>query len=93
MGKPYGIIYKVTNIINGKVYIGRTVQGLYRRKWSHESKARKHGNNMVFTKALRKYGTENFIWEQIEQCYDKEELNEMEFHYIKQYDSFGRGGL
>lgn len=92
MDKLYGIIYRVINEINGKIYIGRTIQGLYKRKWSHESKARKNGNNMVFVRALRKYGTENFIWDTIEQCYSKEELNEMEFHYIKQYDSFGRKG-
>jgi len=88
----YGVVYKATNTINQKVYIGRTVQGLCNRKWSHESNAKKSSNNMVFVKALKKYGIENFVWETIENCYSKEELNEMEFHYIKQYDSFGRKG-
>lgn len=88
----YGIIYRVTNKTNQKIYIGRTVQGLYRRKWSHESKARKSSNDMVFTRALKKYGFENFIWDIIERCDNKEELNEMEFHYIKQYKSFEKNG-
>lgn len=91
MDKPYGIVYKVTNIVNGKMYIGRTTQGLYKRKWSHESRARNY-KNTTFYKAIRKYGENNFVWEIIEECNDKDTLNAREIHYIEQYDSFGRSG-
>lgn len=92
MDKLYGIIYKVINKINGKIYIGKTIRELDTRKRCYESKARNNSNNMSIVRALRKYGNENFIWDTIEQCYDREELSEMEFHYIRQYKAFGGNG-
>ena len=47
-----GIIYKVTNNINGKIYIGKTVQDLSIRKHQHESNKVKRG----LPGALQKYG-------------------------------------
>lgn len=66
MSKP-GIIYKVTNIINGKVYIGKTIQTLKQRKQSHIRYA-KDGGKGVFLSAIRKYGIENFKWEILCEC-------------------------
>lgn len=85
----FGIIYKVTNLVNGKIYIGQTVQDFDKRMNSHlsNSKCNKYITK-YFHKAIRKYGRDNFIWEIIEYCNSKKELNEMEFHYIKQYNSF-----
>jgi group I intron endonuclease len=77
------IIYKVTNKINGKVYIGQTTKSLDSRRKRHEWEYK----NYCFPNALRKYGKENFIWEVLEHCDSKEELDEMEFHYIKQYNT------
>jgi group I intron endonuclease len=82
----FGIIYKVTNIVNGKIYIGQTTQGLVVRETKHFSGKVKH----YFSRALHKYGRDNFTWETIEYCDSKEELDEMEFHYIKQYNSNNR---
>jgi group I intron endonuclease len=82
-----GIIYKATNKVNGKVYIGQTVQFLEKRIYRHKYDAFERVASTVFCKALRKYGITQFIWEIIEQCCSKEELDEMEFHYIKQYKS------
>jgi len=84
----FGIVYKVTNIVNKKVYIGQTILGLNRRRRLHENS--KVG--WYFNKALAKYGKNNFRWKVLEHCYSKEEMDEMEFHYIKQYNSFGIGG-
>lgn len=88
MKKYFGVIYKATNKINNKIYIGQTTVGLKIRKSAHENTH----TGYYFDKAIKKYGKNNFRWGIIE-CYDsKEEMDEMEFHYIKQYDSFGKNG-
>ena len=81
------IIYQATNKVNGKCYIGQTIQTLDERKSSHLYTSMK-GDNNYFHNAIRKYGWDNFTWEVIDDtCTDMDELNEMEFHYIKQYHS------
>jgi group I intron endonuclease len=77
------IIYKITNRINGKIYIGQTVRSLQYR-W----KCHRHANdNCVFHKAIRKYGAENFTVEQIDTACDGEELNRKEKYWIAYYNS------
>jgi len=87
-----GIIYRVTNIINGKIYVGQTIHSIENRKSEHEEKSRRKGVSSYFHKAIRKYTPDNFNWEIIAHCYSKEELDDMEFHYIKQYNSFNPCG-
>jgi len=84
------IIYKVTNKINGKCYIGQTIRKLNKRINDHRKKS-KNNSNFQFHQALRKYGEENFEWSILCECNSKEELNEMEFHYIKQYNTYYKG--
>ena len=78
-------IYKCTNVVNGKVYIGYTEKGLLRaRGHIHSRKI-----NNLFHNAIRKYGAENFVWEIIYQSKDREHtLNTMEGYFIKEYNSF-----
>ena len=83
----YGIIYKVTNKINNKIYIGQTINSLTRRKTNHYAAARTKKDTLFFHKAIRKYGKDNFIWEVLKQADTREELNELECFYIKQYNS------
>ncbi len=90
--KLNGIIYKVTNLTNGMIYIGQTVSKLHRRRWSHESKARLGKSNMLLPRAIYKYGADNFKWEVLEECFSKDEMDEMEFHYIKQYNTLAPNG-
>jgi group I intron endonuclease len=79
------IIYKATNTINGKCYIGKTTGLLDKRRNSHLSSARK-GVSYYFYNAIRKYGESAFEWNIIDSaCETEEELNEMEYHYIMQY--------
>jgi group I intron endonuclease len=80
------LIYKVTNEINNKCYIGQTINYLSRRKYQHLYKS-KNKSKLVFHRAIRKYGEENFKWEVLENCDYIYQLNEMEHHYIKQYKS------
>jgi group I intron endonuclease len=86
----FGIIYIVINKITKMVYIGQTIKSLSDRKVSHFSEAKRSG--FYFHQALNKYGPENFTWEVLEYCDSKEELDEMEFHYIKQYNSLRPSG-
>lgn len=55
------IIYKVTNIINNKIYIGQTIHSLNIRKSQHE-RSHEYGYKTAFSNAIKKYGKENFIW-------------------------------
>ena len=78
------IIYQVTNKVNGKNYIGQTIQKLSARKGGHKYEM-KQGSNTIFYNAIRKYGWDNFSWCVIDDtCQSQDELNEMEYHYIKQ---------
>lgn len=87
----FGVIYKATNKINGKIYIGQTTRSLRRRKQGHIQDTKNNRDNSIFHRAIKKYGKNVFSWEIIENCDSKDELDEMEFHYIKQYDSYDNG--
>lgn len=87
----YGLIYKVTNTINEKVYIGQTTQTLHKRRTRHESGSRKKNTTIYFHRALKRHLLENFHWEILEYCNDKTELNDMEYHYIMSFDSYKHG--
>ena len=82
--KVHGI-YKITNKINGKVYIGQSVD--IGRRWRQHMTAE---DDSYFHKAIQKYGVENFEWEVIEQC-KKKDLDEREIYWIEYYDSFNKG--
>ena len=84
--KYYGIIYKITNKINGKVYIGQTTRSLEERIGEH-----KRHKSCIMYKAFKKYGFENFDIETIQICYSRDELNESEIKWIKYYDSMNNG--
>ena len=84
------IIYKVTNKVNGKCYIGQTIRTLEQRKWQHLDCA-KNGVKTHFYNAIRKYGGDNFIFEVIDEASTLEELNELERYYIKKYDCINNG--
>ena len=78
-------IYKVTNKINGKVYIGQSVD--IGKRWRQHMTAK---DDIYFHKAIQKYGVENFEWEVVEQC-KKKDLDEREIYWIEYYDSFNKG--
>jgi hypothetical protein len=80
-------VYKFTNTINGKVYIGKTKNNPNGRKEDHFRNAFIHNGQTVFYQGLRKYGKEVFLFEIINQkAKDIEELNDLERFYIKEYD-------
>ena len=84
------IIYKITNRINGKVYIGQTIHTLEQR-WKQHLKNARNGVKTHLYSAIRKYGEENFEPEIICSADTKEELNLLETHYIQEYNSIDVG--
>lgn len=81
------LIYKITNNINNKVYIGLTTCSLDYRWRRHLTEYRNQNNTKHLYKAMRKYGIDNFSIEQIDETDDFRELGEMERYYIKSYKS------
>ena len=85
------IIYKATNKINGKIYIGQTIVSLALRKRKHWNHANCQKNNYHFCNALRKYGVNGFKWQVICICPNVKSLNEQEEYYIVYYNSMEDG--
>ena len=81
------IIYKITNLINNKVYIGLTTVSLEKRWTVHKTTAKNLKNTRHLYKSMRKYGIENFSIVQIDTATTIKELGEKERYYIKLYDS------
>lgn len=98
-GKYVGYIYKITNKINGKIYIGQTIYTISKRWNDHISSANTNSSkSMIIYNAMRKYGIDNFLIDEVE-CIDAvtsdklfEKLNEREIHYISIYNSLKPNG-
>ena len=80
-----GIIYKFTNKINNKIYIGQTTQTLEQRINKHLQQL---NDETYFHRALKKYGIDNFNIEIIEQSIPLNELDNREIYWIKYYNSY-----
>jgi len=85
------IIYSYTNIINGKKYIGKTINSFRKRNNDHCSAAKTDKNNCHFYNAIRKYGRNSFITEILEKVNTIEDLNDREIYWIAYHDSFNNG--
>lgn len=83
-------IYKITNKINGKTYVGQTKNPLKTRLYSHLKKVREDSKLPIHC-AIRKYGKENFLIETIESC-KINELNAKEIFWIKELNSLCQNG-
>ena len=79
-------IYKITNQINGKSYIGQSIH--IEQRW--EEHLYKSSYSSLIKYALYKYGINNFTFEVVEEC-KQEELDEREQYWIQYYDSFNNG--
>ena len=80
-----GYIYKITNKINNKMYIGQTITTIKERMYKHYSNAKKATTGIDF--AIGKYGKENFIVEEVCSCLD-EDLDDLEQFYIAKFDTY-----
>ena len=71
------VIYKTTNLVNGKQYIGKDVG----------NKPTYLGSGLILKKAIQKYGKESFKKEILEVCSSPDELIEREEYWLNYYDA------
>ena len=82
-----GFIYKITNKISGKIYIGQKSSKDFRNQFQ-----KYWGSGIVIKEAIKKYGKENFDKEIIYEAFSIEELNRKEIYYIDFYKSLTPSG-
>lgn len=75
----FGYIYKITNLINGKIYIGKRQSATFDSHY--------WGSGTHITRAIKKYGKENFDREIIEWCQSLEEIVSREMYWIAKLDA------
>lgn len=92
------LIYKITNIVNGKFYIGKTTKSIEERFRRHTYNL-KYKNKLTYLyKSFKKYGIDKFTIEHIDSATSIKELNDKEIYWINllkpQYNltSGGEGG-
>lgn len=102
----YGIIYKITNKLNGKSYIGQTtkprgfldrypnkgngIERVYR--FHKKNKNKGYGYNVHLFNSIEKYGFDAFDVDEVyDTAFSREELNEKEMFYIQKFDCFNNG--
>jgi group I intron endonuclease len=85
-----GYIYKITNKLNNKCYIGQTINDVENR-WNDHRKCigTQHGCPGL-RRAFEKYGLDNFKFEVVIICFNKD-MSKYEKEYIKKYDSYKNG--
>jgi group I intron endonuclease len=89
--KEIGKVYLIKNKINGKVYIGQTIQSLKRRFAQHKCSALTKKKKTPLYSSIRKYGIDNFEITLLEDNIKPEELNDIEASYILKYSSVEEG--
>ena len=86
-----GCIYKITNAINDKSYIGLTINDAEKRFKKHKSMIYSNGCSALYN-AFKKYGIENFTVETIYSTDDKKELMRLEKLYISKFNTISPNG-
>ncbi len=76
------IIYKITNLLNGKVYVGKTIRAIAKRVIEHKSKG------TLIGRALLEHGDSNFTMEVLDTAQTKEELCQKERYWIDVFNCF-----
>lgn len=81
------VIYKITNLIDGNVYIGQTRKNAEERFKEHCRDAVSGRLDTALAKAIRKYGPDNFSVDEIEAVESEDKMGEREAYWIERYDS------
>ena len=85
-------IYKITNLANGKCYVGQSINII--RRWNEHKRVAFDSSNKNYEyplyRAIREYGINNFEFSVLEEC-TPEELDDKEVHYISLYNSYDNG--
>jgi len=88
--KPFGYIYLITNLVNEKVYIGKTESTINKRWYTHKWRANhldKVEKPLVIDLAIAKYGENCFKIDELDKTFNKEDLVRVEAYWIKFYDA------
>lgn len=91
-----GYIYCATCLTTGKLYFGQTIR-LIEKRWKGHTKEARSGSNYKFHRAIRKYGEENFLVEEVLAVSSptkeklKAKLDFLEQHFIQKFDTFRNG--
>jgi len=85
------IVYKITNTINNKPYIGWTSKTLSERFGQHLKNAKKHAGNQKFYNAIKKHGDDVWKAEILIENISNHEAKQKEMEYIKKYNSYMNG--
>lgn len=83
----FGVIYKVTNLINGKQYIGQTSKLYINNRWCEHKNNARNGKSSYLYNAIRKYGEENFEFKVILKNIPIDKLNFYEQLWIKKFNT------
>ena len=89
----YGYIYKITNILNNKIYIGKTKNSIERRFNQHKKSSLTYDSSNSISylhSAMYKYGVDNFIIEEIDTADSLTELNQKEKYWINEFNSIDK---
>lgn len=83
-------IYKITNKINNKIYIGQVYNKTIYDRFARHCKEANPKSKSYIGRAIHKYGPENFVVEEIDNATSLKELNEKEIYWIAYYNSTNR---
>lgn len=86
------IIYKITNTVNSKGYVGQTRQTAKARFSNHKSKAKNSNSKALLHEAMREYGSDAFTIEVLEKIDSEERLNEREKYWIQHENTLSPNG-
>ena len=86
------IIYKATNKLDGKCYIGQSTFDLDKRKSEHLKGSQRQRPRYYIHRAIKKYGMDSFDWEVIAECKTRDEMNKTEMKFIDKYNSLTPNG-
>ena len=88
-----GYIYKITNDINNKLYIGKTEKENIQERWKNHCKdyKKRQFEKRPLYRAMNKYGIEHFHIEEIEYVAPNQDLEERETYWINYYNTYHNG--
>jgi group I intron endonuclease len=90
--RAYGVVYLITNIENGKCYIGQTTEKVpFNRYFRHLKEARR-GSDRLLYRAIRAHGEGAFMFEIIANCDDQKSLDATEDYFISTFGSLVPAG-
>lgn len=81
------IVYKITNLLNHKIYIGQTAQPLGKRRQDHIKYAFRRNSQQAIHRAMRKHGIDHFLFEILLYCFSKDHMDQQEIEIIRLLNS------